>query len=60
MTRHSDPRFGENTYKLTNITRTEPAPTLFQVPGDYTVREVGPLMRKMRGPGLPKKAPEVQ
>ena len=59
MTRHSDPRFGENTYKLTNITRTEPAATLFQVPGDYTVR-VGPLMRKMRGPGLPKKPTEVQ
>ena len=60
MTRHSDPRFGENTYKLTNITRAEPAATLFQVPGDYTVKDVGPLMRKMRGPGLPKKTPEVQ
>jgi hypothetical protein len=60
MTRHSDPRFGENTYKLTNITRTEPAATLFQVPGDYAVKEVGPLMRKMRGPVAPKKLTEAQ
>lgn len=39
MTRHSDPRFGETTYRLTNIQRTEPSPTLFQVPSDYTVKE---------------------
>lgn len=45
MTRHSDPRFGENTYKLTNISRTEPAPALFQVPSDYTVKEPGPMHR---------------
>ena len=32
MTRHSDPRLGETTYKLTNINRTEPAKTLFEVP----------------------------
>ena len=37
MTRHSDPRFGETVYKLTNINRSEPALTLFQVPSDYTV-----------------------
>jgi hypothetical protein len=43
MTRHSDPRFGETTYRLTNITRNEPAATLFQVPSDYTVKE-GPGM----------------
>jgi hypothetical protein len=43
MTRHSDPRFGETTYRLTNITRSEPSATLFQVPSDYTVKE-GPGM----------------
>ena len=32
MTRHSDPRSGETTYRLANISRTEPAATLFQVP----------------------------
>ncbi len=41
MTRHSDPRSGETTYRLTNIARTEPAAALFQVPTDYTVREAG-------------------
>jgi hypothetical protein len=39
MTRHSDPRFGENTYQLTNISRTEPARELFEVPAGYTVKE---------------------
>ncbi|HEU4767199.1 MAG TPA: hypothetical protein VFS77_07480 [Pyrinomonadaceae bacterium] len=39
MTRHSDPRTGETTYKLTNINRTEPAKSLFEVPSDYTVKE---------------------
>ena len=39
MTRHSDPRLGETTYKLTNINRTEPAKTLFEVPAGYTVKE---------------------
>lgn len=41
MTRHSDPRFGETVYRLTNINRTEPARTLFEVPTDYTLKESG-------------------
>lgn len=39
MTRHSDPRFGETTYRLTGIQRGEPNASLFQVPSDYTVKE---------------------
>lgn len=39
MTKHSDPRFGETTYRLTNINRSEPARELFEVPADYTVQE---------------------
>jgi hypothetical protein len=39
MTRHSDPRTGETTYRLTNISRAEPAAALFQVPSDYTVKD---------------------
>jgi hypothetical protein len=35
--KRSDPRVGEITYKLTNIKRTEPAASLFEVPGDYRV-----------------------
>jgi hypothetical protein len=53
MTRQSDPRSGETTYKLTNINRTEPAKTLFEVPAGFTVKEmqmgppnVAPLRRK--------------
>ncbi|MEP6568309.1 MAG: energy transducer TonB [Acidobacteriota bacterium] len=39
MTKHSDPRFGETTYRLTNISRTEPAHELFEVPADYAVQD---------------------
>jgi hypothetical protein len=39
MTRHSDPRFGETSYKLTNISRTEPDHSLFEVPAGYTLKE---------------------
>lgn len=39
MTRHSDPRTGETTYKLTNINRTEPVKSLFEVPAGYTIKE---------------------
>lgn len=39
LTRTSDPRTGETTYRLTNITRAEPGPSWFDVPADYTVRQ---------------------
>jgi hypothetical protein len=38
---HSDPRFGQTTYQLTNIQRSEPAAALFQVPADYSVTAGG-------------------
>jgi hypothetical protein len=41
LTRTSDPRTGETTYSLTNITRVEPSPSLFDVPADYTVKQTG-------------------
>ena len=54
LSKHSDPRFGETTYRLTNINRSEPARTLFEVPSDYTVKErEQPLQRmiqRMRQP----------
>ena len=49
MTRHTDPRFGENSYQLTNINRSEPARELFEVPAGYTIQENTPL--PMRGTG---------
>ena len=39
MSRQSDPRFGETTYRLTNISRGEPAPSLFEIPSDFTVED---------------------
>jgi hypothetical protein len=36
---HSDPRMGTTTSSLKNVSRAEPAATLFQVPPDYTVKE---------------------
>jgi hypothetical protein len=41
LTRHSDPRSGDSTYRLTNIIRAEPDRSLFMVPADYTIRETG-------------------
>jgi len=45
MTKTTDPRFGTTTTQLINITRSEPDPSLFQTPADYTVT-------KGRGPGM--------
>ena len=41
LTRHSDPRTGESTYRLANIVRAEPDHSLFMVPSDYEVRDSG-------------------
>jgi hypothetical protein len=41
MTRHSDPRTGETTYRLRDILRAEPDASLFTVPPDYTVQQRG-------------------
>jgi len=48
LSKNSDPRIGETTFKLTNIDRSEPNSSLFQVPADYTVEE---------GPGFPMAMP---
>jgi hypothetical protein len=44
MIKTSDPRFGETTMQLTNISQTNPDASLFQVPSGYTVQT---------GPGRP-------
>src|SRR5215475_5620375 len=48
MTKHSDPRFGETVYRLTNISRTEPNASLFLVPADYKIEDAPPLPGPMR------------
>jgi len=35
--KHNDPRFGETTFTLTNINRSEPAADLFQLPPGYRI-----------------------
>jgi TonB family protein len=47
MTKHSDPRFGETTYRLTNISRAEPDHSLFEVPADFKVIDRGDLERRV-------------
>ena len=37
LSTNSDPRMGKTTYRLTNISRNEPALSLFQVPAGYAV-----------------------
>jgi hypothetical protein len=34
---HNDPRYGETTYTVTNLLRSEPDESLFQVPPGYTI-----------------------
>jgi len=41
MTRHSDPRSGENVYRMQNILRAETDKTMFSVPTDYTIQQRG-------------------
>lgn len=59
--RHVDPRRGENSYRLSNVTRSEPSADLFKVPADYTVRDMPPPHWRggpPRGPRPPGSAPE--
>ncbi len=49
MSKTSDPRMGDNVYRLTNISRAEPDPTLFAVPSGYTVQQ-----GRARGPRPPQ------
>jgi hypothetical protein len=37
LRKNSDPRNGESTTRLTNISRVEPDPSLFQIPPDYEI-----------------------
>jgi len=41
LSKRSDPRFGEQTFRLTNIVRAEPDPALFTVPADFKVDKAG-------------------
>lgn len=52
LSKHKDPRWGETIYRLTNINRSEPAKSLFEVPSGYSTVEENPSNRRGRpGPG---------
>jgi hypothetical protein len=40
--KRNDPRMGEQTFRLTNIVRAEPDPSLFTVPADFKMIDGGP------------------
>jgi hypothetical protein len=45
--KRTDPRMGEQTFQLTDISRSEPDPSLFTVPAGFTVRD-GPQLIQYR------------
>ena len=50
LSKNSDPRTGENTTRLINISRSEPDASLFMPPADYTVvDETGPFQIQWTG-----------
>jgi hypothetical protein len=50
LSKRSDPRMGDQTFKLTNIVRAEPDPALFTVPSDFKiVDEPQPVLYKPSG-----------
>lgn len=44
MSKSTDPRIGDTVYKLTDIQRSEPSPSRFQPPDDYTVKDQAQMM----------------
>jgi hypothetical protein len=45
--KRTDPRMGEQTFQLTDISRSEPDPSLFTVPAGFTVTD-GPQLIQYR------------
>ena len=54
---HSDPWAGETTYELTNINRSEPDATLFQIPAGYAIKEGPPMLGLHAAPPPPPAEP---
>ena len=48
LTKTTDPRFGETTYRLANIVRVEQPRSLFEVPADYKLEEPNVNYKVMR------------
>ncbi|MGH9820318.1 MAG: hypothetical protein ACRD43_09135 [Pyrinomonadaceae bacterium] len=59
LSKHNDPRIGEQTYRLTDIRREEPSPNLFSLPADYKIVETAtprPQVMNMPRPATVKMA----
>jgi len=48
MSKRSDPRFGETSYRLINIRQGEQPPALFEVPSDYNVTDDASFDKMMK------------
>jgi hypothetical protein len=53
LIKRSDPRTGDNVFQVTNVVRTEPDASLFQVPSDYTLKAGGKMGLHGKGQGPP-------
>ncbi len=55
LSTNRDPRSGDNTIRIENLTRAEPDPSLFQVPPDYeVVDDTGPVTLQFSAPPAAK------
>ena len=54
----SDPRFGTSTHQLTNISRQEPATSMFTVPPDFSVTQGRSFSPKSEGSRTPNSNPD--
>ena len=53
LAKRDDPRMGQSTYTLSNIQRSAPQASLFQVPSDYTVQDAPKFTGHRGGRGIP-------
>lgn len=53
LSTHNDPRFGEQTYRLTNIKRSEPERFVFELPADYKLINGKPEPKSVKTPSPP-------
>lgn len=53
-TKTIDPQFGETSYRVSQLRRAEPDPSLFRVPADFRIQDAGPSqMMRFRSPAPP-------
>jgi TonB family protein len=60
VVKHDDPRTGSVTMTLTQVTRTDPDPSLFRIPDDYKPRGIGSGAPARSGAAMPTAAAPVE